>query len=192
MCFYEYRITSKNQALRRADSLRKKMQNITIRPMHRREAPAVVKMIRALAAHHGDKAVITAKHLIQHCTGPKKRARVWAAYVGDEPAGFILVYDTINFVRNKASCRIDLLYVEAKHRRKGVAGALVAKVAEDACARCIKRLSVDAMASNKVSNRLYRCLGFKMRKDRSIKYSVEGAVFRRLAKAKKKGSANDR
>ncbi len=160
--------------------------------MRRCGAPAVIKMIRALAAHHGDEAIITAKRLVQLCIGPRKRARLWVAFDGGMAAGFILAYDTINFVRNKASCRIDLLYVEKKSRRKGVARALIAAVAGDALSRGVKRLSVDAAAGNKISNLFYRRSGFMKRKDLSVKYSAEGAVFRRLAKVRKKGPAYDR
>jgi GNAT superfamily N-acetyltransferase len=105
---------------------------------------------------------------------------VWVAFAGDEPAGFVLAFDTINFVRNKASCRIDLLYVEKKHRRKGMAKALVAAVARDALARKVVRLSVDAVETNKISNSLYRHSGFSARRDRAVKFSVEGNKLRQL------------
>lgn len=48
------------------------MQKVVMRPMRPKDAPAIAKMMRALAAVHGDKAKATAGHFVTYCLGPQR------------------------------------------------------------------------------------------------------------------------
>jgi ribosomal protein S18 acetylase RimI-like enzyme len=143
---------------------------------------AVAEMTQALADFHGDTASVNARYMHEHCLGPKKLGSVLVAVSGRHPIGFVLTYDWMNFVRNARVRHIDLMFVQADFRRRGVGEALMKTAAtlavEDGC----ERMTVSAQADNVQANDFYLKLGFESRADESNRYRLAAAGILALSK----------
>lgn len=152
--------------------------------MRRGDAPAIASMMEGLAAFHGDKSTVTAKHFLRFCLGTDKLCDAWIAFMGAKPVGFITTYDWMNFHRAMKVRKIDLLYVEESFRSQGIGAALIDKVTKDASLKEIKRLDIGASKKNRYANSFYTRLGFEKRIPYSNEYKIEGAALKKLLKSK--------
>jgi ribosomal protein S18 acetylase RimI-like enzyme len=150
--------------------------------MRRKDASTIARMMKGLAAFHGDESNVTAKHFVQYCLSRDKLSDAWIAFIGDKPAGFITTYDWINFHRLMKVRKIDLLYVEGAFRGLGVGAALIDKVIKDASLKKIKRIDIGASKKNRYANSFYSRLGFEKRVPYSNEYKIEGAALKKLSK----------
>ena len=150
--------------------------------MRRTDALVVAKMMRGLANHHGDNCTITAQHFITHCMGSKKLGNVWVAYIGNTAAGFALTYDCMNFVAGNITRKLDLLYVDKKHRKLGTARALLSAVAQDSIKRKVARMHIEAHDSNGDAQNFYNKLGLTSEIKHRIRYTCGADDLRRLTR----------
>jgi ribosomal protein S18 acetylase RimI-like enzyme len=61
-------------------------------------------------------------------------------------------------------CRIEDVVVDEKHRGKGLGRRLMSKTIEALREMNVKRVELTSRPSRTVANKLYRSLGFKLRK----------------------------
>jgi ribosomal protein S18 acetylase RimI-like enzyme len=159
-----------------------KVEIANVRRMRGADVMAVAEMTQALADFHGDTASVNARYMHEHCLGPKKLGSVLVAVSGRHPVGFVLTYDWMNFVRNTRVRHIDLMFVQADFRRRGVGEALMKVAAtlavEDECGR----MTVSAQADNEQANGFYRKLGFESRPSDSNRYHLTDAGLLALSK----------
>ena len=87
--------------------------------------------------------------------------RAWLARRGGEPAGMALVASTAASQRLGHFWQLRDLYVAERHRREGVAHALVAHVRDAAMADGALRVSLTTEADNVRALALYGDLGFE-------------------------------
>jgi ribosomal protein S18 acetylase RimI-like enzyme len=143
---------------------------------------AVAEMTQALADFHGDTASVNARYMHEHCLGPKKLGSVLVAVSGRHPIGFVLTYDWMNFVRNIRIRHIDLMFVQAEFRRRGVGEALMKAAATLALAEECGRMTVSAQSDNVQANDFYRKLGFESRPNDAHRYHLAAAGLVALSK----------
>lgn len=144
----------------------------TIRPMRASDKSAVAAMIVSLAAFHGDVGFTANVAILDCCLGRKKRADVLVALHGKNPVGFSATYDHVNLVSGHKVRHIDLIFVEAEHRRRGIGVALVAAIAKKAASDGFARVSVRARNDNDLANDFYTKLGFSKRTDATSQYTL--------------------
>lgn len=104
------------------------------------------------------------------------------AFVNNNPVGFALTYDRMNFVRGKITRTLDLLFVEETHRHKGIGRGLIAAVVRNMLSEGHTRLAVGAAENNPASNLFYQGLGLTPRTDKAKQYVIQGNALKRFAK----------
>jgi GNAT superfamily N-acetyltransferase len=127
-----------------------------------------------LAAYHGDKPAITAKHFEKYALGPKALSSILVAFSDGKPIGFAAFFDWMNFVRGTPVRTLDLLYVQQGFRGTGVGKLLVGRIASDALKNGIERLDTSAAKTNAAANACYKRLGFEQRNKPSNAYWLCG------------------
>jgi ribosomal protein S18 acetylase RimI-like enzyme len=153
----------------------------SVRRMRTADLTAVAEMTQALAAFHGDSATVNARYMREHCLGPNKLGAVLVAISGRHPVGFVLTYDWMNFVRSIRIRHIDLMFVQAEFRRRGVGEALMKTAAVLAIEEGCSRLTVSAQSDNEQANGFYQKLGFESRPDDANRYRLTAAGLQALA-----------
>src|SRR5687767_5560753 len=96
-------------------------------------------------------------------TRPDQYAQFIARYDDGEPIGFAecsIRSDYVNGTETTPVGFLEGIYVAPEHRRKGVAAALTAAVAEWARASGCRELASDASLDNEQSHAMHRALGF--------------------------------
>ncbi|SLN45868.1 aminoalkylphosphonic acid N-acetyltransferase [Pseudoruegeria aquimaris] len=145
-------------------------KRISVRAAGRQDVPALLTMIAALAAHHGDAARIDAQGLQDALFGPQAWARVALAEIDGRPVGYaaLRVTGLLHFARRG----LDLhhLYVAPAHRGQGVGRALVAHA--EALGRSLgcEHLLVSADPANWQARRAYERMGFVSRTVQAAHY----------------------
>jgi len=143
-----------------------------IRPMRASDKSAVAAMIVSLAAFHGDVGFTANVAILDCCLGRKKLADVLVALHGNSPIGFSATYDHVNMVSGHKLRHIDLIFVEAEHRRRGIGVAMVAAIAKKAASDGFSRVTVRARNDNDLANEFYAKLGFSKRVDSTCQYTL--------------------
>jgi ribosomal protein S18 acetylase RimI-like enzyme len=117
-------------------------------------------LVDAYRCHFGGAAdpTATAEWLATWTGG--RRGRGFVARVDGEPAGFALVVTIPATVLLTHAWHLRDLWVEPRHRRGGVARALVERVCAAATEDGASRITLNTEQDNVVALRLYRSLGF--------------------------------
>jgi ribosomal protein S18 acetylase RimI-like enzyme len=84
----------------------------------------------------------------------------------------VLTYDWCNFVQEILVRHIDLMFVQADFRRRGVGRALMTASATLAVKDGCGRMTVGAQQTNDLANSFYQKLGFESRADTSNRYRL--------------------
>ncbi len=158
-----------------------KTGGINIRPMRAADAAAVAGMTRALADFHRDGTSVGEAHLLAHCLGPNAMGSVLVATAGKRLVGFALCYDWLNVARGVKTRHIDLMFVRAEYRRRGLGGAMLKALAARAIAEGCVHVTVGALTSNEIANKFYRGLGFEARTDSAGNFRLTEAGLAALA-----------
>ncbi len=159
--------------------------DVAIKPMRSKDAGVIAEMMKGLQAFHGDTSITTAGHFRTYCCGPNKMSHAWIAYVNDAPAGFVVFYDWINFVRAKKIRRLDLLFVKEEFRSNGVGNALITALIKDGQRQNVQRLDVSAGKKNKIANTFYKKLGFAKRDLYTQDYMMSEQAMGNIVKSKR-------
>lgn len=161
-----------------------KSKSPAIRPFRRKDAPQIARMMRKLAAFHGDTAKATTKDFIKCCSGRQKTTHAWLAWRENEAAGFLIAYDRMNFVSGQKTRVVDLLYVEETARRQGIGKALLAAAAKDALKRDCASFLVTAHPANAIAKGFYKTLGLSCDVKTSARYRCGQDGMKKLVRTR--------
>ena len=101
-------------------------------------------------------------------SGPPGRARelladdrtlYFVAFDADEPVGFVLAYELIRRHGDESMIFVYELGVDERHRRRGIASALMRELEQEARARNIREGFVLTERENEPAMRLYESVG---------------------------------
>ncbi len=154
----------------------------TIRPATVEDAELILSFIRRLARYEKleHEVVATEEGLRETLFGPRPAAEVLLAYLGDEPAGFALYFQNFSTFLGRPGLYIEDLYVDERHRGKGIGRALLAAVARVARQRRCGRLEWWVLDWNEPAIRFYKQVG-AVPMDEWTVYRVTGEALDRLA-----------
>lgn len=131
-----------------------------IRPFAPQDAPQVVKMVRALAAFHGDEATATISALVRD-------AGAWMDVLVAEHAqrlvGYAVLLPLAQVQFGVRGMDLHHLYVEDAMRGCGVGSALIAAAKETAKSREARYLAVGTHPDNHAAQAVYLAAGFARR-----------------------------
>ena len=154
-----------------------------VRPFEAGDAGAVAALVAALNREEGQNRAVT-----------PDSAGLRAAFLGGDPAGFLLVAQIeaapVGYATGHATYETEYaargfymgdLYVAQGHRRRGVGRALVAGMAAGARARGARFLWWTALPGNAGAHGFYRAIGCR---DEALRaFVLADAAFGRLADA---------
>lgn len=125
------------------------------------DLPALLAMIRALSAHHGDDAETDRATLARDLLGDRPWMRGILAEVDGRPAGYAALHPAGRLQRGERSMNLHHLWVEPGLRGHGVARALVAAAEARAIEEGCAALLVSVEAENAAARGLYAAAGFE-------------------------------
>jgi ribosomal protein S18 acetylase RimI-like enzyme len=131
--------------------------NITTRTMIDDDLPAVLEMVHALAAHHGDACTLTLEGLAQEA---REWHRIIVAVKGAEVVGYASLLPMAQLQFGVRGMDIHHLFVAERHRRCGAGRALIdASIALSADLLC-RYLTVGTHPDNSAAAQMYLAAGF--------------------------------
>jgi len=133
---------------------------LSIRPAGREDVPVLHEMIRELAEFERSlhKLTNTQADLLEDGFGPEPKFRALVADWADKPAGYALFFNSYSTWRGRQMFLEDL-YVRPQFRRKGIATALMARVAKVATAEKCRAMEWGVLDWNNKAINLYTSLG---------------------------------
>jgi GNAT superfamily N-acetyltransferase len=110
---------------------------VEIRKAAAPDVPLILSFIRKLAEYErmSHKVVATELQLHDALFGSRPVIEALLAFVGTEPAGFALYFETYSTFRGRRGVHLEDLFVEPSHRGQGVGAGLLAAVAREASVR---------------------------------------------------------
>ncbi|MCY1127638.1 GNAT family N-acetyltransferase [Frigidibacter sp. RF13] len=139
------------------------MAEIVVRPIRVTDIVTVVAMIRALAAHHGDTAAVTAETLIRDSLDDPPWCRILVAGAPDGPVGYAAFLPLHLLQYSRRGLDMHHLYVEPDWRGRGVGARLVdAGIGLARLVGC-SYLSVGTAPGNDPAEAFYLKRGFEAR-----------------------------
>lgn len=136
-----------------------------VRPAQQSDVPAIAALLAELG-YSVDSAEIQPR--LERLSARSDGAVIVAD--SDGQAVGLAAYQFVELLhRPRAQCRITALVVDAEHRRRGVASALVAEIQKAAEERDCYRLEVTTQPGRDQALALYAALGFQDRPVRLVK-----------------------
>jgi GNAT superfamily N-acetyltransferase len=135
-----------------------------------RDVPIVLALIRALAEYErmSSEVVATEADLREALFGPKPAAEVVIAYVGDEPVGFALFFQSFSTFLGKPGLYLEDVFIKPAWRHRGFGRRLVAHLASIAVGRGYGRMEWSVLDWNEPAIRFYRSLGARAMDDWTV------------------------
>lgn len=132
--------------------------DLTTRIARDADLPAVLEMVHALAAHHGDDIPLTLEVLTAEA---RDWQRIIVACVGSEVAGYAALLPLGQLQFGVRGMDMHHLFVASSHRRNGVGRALIeASITLSKQLSCAY-LTVGTHPDNKVAGQVYLAAGFE-------------------------------
>jgi len=158
---------------------------LTIRDAAESDVPAIVEMIRLLAAYERleDRVRATEERIRRALFGETRMAEALLADYETECVGFALFYGTYSTFAASPGIYLEDLYVKSHVRGKGVGTALLRRLAGIARERGCERLEWGVLDWNEPSIRFYQGLGAEP-VEPWTRYRVDGKALDRLAALK--------
>jgi len=166
----------------------------TITSASERDVPAILAMIKALAAYEKLSHAVTATEdgLRQTLFGPRPAAEVLMAHAGlsaeaqganagEQPAGFALFFHNYSTFLGQRGLYLEDLFVAPQWRGHGLGRLLLARLAATALERGCGRLEWSVLDWNTPAIGFYRRLGAVPMEDWTM-YRVTGEALSRLAR----------
>ena len=162
---------------------------IRIEPASEADVPLILKFIRDLAEYEklSHLVVATEDHIREHVFGPNSVAEVLLAYWDGRPVGFALFFRNFSTFLGQAGIYLEDLFVEPRHRGKGIGKALLKRLAEIAIERGYGRLEWAVLDWNTPSIEFYRSLGAVPMDEWNV-YRLTGEALTRLAFGDRRGA----
>jgi ribosomal protein S18 acetylase RimI-like enzyme len=159
------------------------MQRMTymIRPAEPADVPSLMRMKLQLAvAEEAEDAVRTTEQDWLRCAfGPNARFTAFIAEHEGTPVGMITCSERYYTGWPQPAIYVGDIYVEPRCRRRGIARAMLSRVAEYAIARASPMIELTVRDSNTARN-FYRHCGFQ-RVDDCVSYVAGGSALAELA-----------
>ncbi|MCT8161232.1 GNAT family N-acetyltransferase [Pseudoruegeria sp. SHC-113] len=143
---------------------------IQVRAAQPGDVPALLAMITALAAHHGDVVEVEADGLQSALFGPQAWVRGLVAEIGGACVGYAALRDAGLLHFSRRGLDLHHLYVAPAHRGAGVGKALVAHAEALGRALGCTSLTVSADPANWQARRAYEGMGFVSRNVQAARY----------------------
>lgn len=155
---------------------------VIVRPATPADLGVIVDMIRALAEYEGlgHECAVAAGPLLEHLFGPRPSAEVLIAEVDGSVAGFALFFRTYSTFLARPGLWLEDLFVTPEHRRIGVGGALLRRLALLATDRGYGRIEWSVLDWNQSAIGFYQHLGARLM-DEWITCRVDGEALAALA-----------
>jgi ribosomal protein S18 acetylase RimI-like enzyme len=153
---------------------------IITRKANKKDAPAIAKMTKKLAKFHGDKCDVTTKEIICFCYGKSRRYGAIMASLDGKDVGFIFWNDGFDFIYNTKTRRVEMFFVEASYRKRGIGTILFSDMAEDALKTGVGKITVGARKDNIISNKFYKSIGLSKRAQMTNTYLIAGTDIKKL------------
>ncbi len=160
----------------------------TLRPATPADTPAILRLIRGLAAYERLSHECTATETdIHHALfGPTPRAHAILADVAGQSIGLALFYYTFSTFKAGTNIFLEDLFVEPEHRGAGIGLALIRALAQRAVAENCPRIEWRVLDWNQPSIDFYERLGAKPVQDWHTR-QIGGEALVALAKGTSHG-----
>ncbi len=155
---------------------------VTVRPALRPDVAQIYAFIVELAEYERarDQVVGTPELLADALFGEHRAAEALIAEIGDAPAGFAIFHSTFSTWECRAGLWLEDLYVAPAHRRAGVGGVLLARLASIALERGCPRLEWNVLDWNDPALGFYAGIGAERLSDWEL-HRLRGDALRRVA-----------
>lgn len=143
------------------------------------DAPAVVKLIHALAKDQGSKAVIKPTQLLAEY---KRMGTVTlVAALNDTVVGYLISSRRFNFEYAADEWKMDYLFVAPRYRSHGIGQMLIGDWAARARKAKVMALRTAAQKTNTGADRLYQAMGLKRSGATAHRYAAYGDAVKKVA-----------
>jgi diamine N-acetyltransferase len=136
---------------------------VEIREAKARDLPALLCMMRSLAEHPPaipfDEDEVRAA--LDKFLGRAELGQAWLLWLGEKPAGYVILTLGYSFEFRGRDAFIDELYIEREFRRRGLARRALEFVEEKARASGVNALHLEVDRSNDPAMELYRRTGYE-------------------------------
>jgi GNAT superfamily N-acetyltransferase len=138
-------------------------QHVTIRKATRRDGPALLALVDALAAYEKlpPPTAAAKRRLLADGSGPRRRFDAYLAFSDGKAAGYAIVFETYSSFLAMPTLYLEDLFVLPERRRGGVGGKLFAFCVAEAKRRGCGRMEWVVLDWNAGAKRFYRRLGAK-------------------------------
>lgn len=157
-------------------------QELRIVPAEPKDIPLVLAFIRKLAEYERLSHEVVADETTLHAAlfGQHPAAEVVLLYLGEEPAGYAVYFQTFSTFSGRKGIYLEDLFVEPAFRGRGIGAALLTYLASLAKQRGCARLSWAVLDWNQPAIDFYRKLG-GIPVDDWIVYELSGPALDRVA-----------
>jgi GNAT superfamily N-acetyltransferase len=157
----------------------------SIRPGARRDARAIVMLIRELAVYERllDEVTITPAEVRRHGFGRRPYFKTLICRRGGKPVGLALYFFTYSSFLGRPVLWLEDLVVLPEERGRGAGKALLRALAKIAVARRCGRMEWSVLDWNAPAIRFYRRIGARLDREWIIT-RLKGAPLRRLARSR--------
>jgi GNAT superfamily N-acetyltransferase len=156
--------------------------SVVIRPAGASDAPAIVRLVRELAAFErlADQVRITEADVLRDGFGERQRFECLLVEVEGRAAGFVLFFHNYSTFEGRPGIYVEDLYLTEAARGLGIGRRLLARLAQIALERDCRRLDLSVLHWNPARG-FYDSLGFRQRAD-WLPYRLTGEELARLAR----------
>jgi GNAT superfamily N-acetyltransferase len=142
----------------------------------------ILHLIEELAAYEklANDVVATEATIRDALFGPKPAAEVVIGYVGTEPAGFAVFFQTFSTFLGQPGLYLEDLFVLEKWRRRGFGRQFLRHLARIAIERGYGRMEWSVLNWNELALRTYRSVGARAMDDWTV-YRLSADALQRLA-----------
>lgn len=158
------------------------MPEITLRAANSKDAPALLRLIRALAAYEKMSPDIpfTEAEVQARLLQPDSRTHTVIAEAAGEPIGFALYYYGAATFFDVRWLVIEAIYVDSPMRKLGIGTHILRQLAAKAVGEGCVRVEWSVLAWNQPAIDFYERMGATPRND-FLNYRLEGEALRVLA-----------
>jgi ribosomal protein S18 acetylase RimI-like enzyme len=136
---------------------------VEIRSARARDLPALLRMMRSLAEHPPaipfDEDEVRAA--LDKFFGHADLGQAWLLWLGEKPAGYVILTLGYSFEFRGRDAFIDELYIEPEFRRRGLGRRALEFVEEKARALGVNALHLEVDRGNDPAMELYRRTGYE-------------------------------
>lgn len=137
------------------------MTDPTIRPVNAADLPSLLEMVQALAAYHGDTALVDMDDLARDCLGSVPWLRVLVAAHGNDLIGYAALCPLVQLQFGVRGMDLHHLFVRQDVRGSGIGNALIAESIATAKALGCRYMTVGTKPDNVKAAQVYLAAGFE-------------------------------